>query len=146
MLRQHRTRFIDEAGYIRRAIMFVEQHEDIFYRELWPAHVTGSAWVVSPDRESVLMLHHRKLDQWFQPGGHADGDAENERAVGDTSFEFLGFDPFFVHVVWKEVACLPSMQHNVRFGDRTAECLPAFSNFVILKVNCLNHILIPLPL
>ncbi|NNL07252.1 MAG: nucleoside triphosphate hydrolase, partial [Gammaproteobacteria bacterium] len=67
LLQRHRTRFMDEAGYIRRAIAFVEEHEDIFYRELWPAHVTGSAWVVSPDRESVLMLHHRKLDQWFQP-------------------------------------------------------------------------------
>ena len=99
MLRRHRTRFMDEAGYIRRAIAFVEQHEDIFYRELWPAHVTGSAWVVSPDRESVLMLHHRKLDQWFQPGGHADGDNDVLRVALRETSEETGVDPAHIRLV-----------------------------------------------
>lgn len=36
-------------------------------------HVTGSAFVLSPDRRSALLLHHRKLDRWLQPGGHCDG-------------------------------------------------------------------------
>ena len=99
LLQQHRTRFMDEAGYIRRAIAFVEQHEDIFYRELWPAHVTGSAWVVSPDRESVLMLHHRKLDQWFQPGGHADGDNDVLRVALRETSEETGVDPAHIRLV-----------------------------------------------
>ena len=99
LLRLHRTRFMDEAGYIRRAIAFVEQHEDIFYRELWPAHVTGSAWVVSPDRESVLMLHHRKLDQWFQPGGHADGDNDVLRVALRETSEETGVDPAHIRLV-----------------------------------------------
>jgi 8-oxo-dGTP pyrophosphatase MutT (NUDIX family) len=99
LLRRHRTRFMDEAGYIRRAIDFVEQHEDIFYRELWPAHVTGSAWVVSPDRESVLMLHHRKLDQWFQPGGHADGDNDVLRVALRETSEETGVDPAHIRLV-----------------------------------------------
>ncbi len=99
LLQQHRTRFMDEAAYIRRAIMFVEEHEDIFYRELWPAHVTGSAWVVSPDRESVLMLHHRKLDQWFQPGGHADGDNDVLRVALRETSEETGLDPAHIRLI-----------------------------------------------
>lgn len=99
LLRNHSTRFIDEAAYIRRAIMFVEEHEDIFYRELWPAHVTGSAWVVSPDRESVLMLHHRKLDQWFQPGGHADGDNDVLRVALRETSEETGLDPARIRLI-----------------------------------------------
>lgn len=99
LLQRHRTRFMEEAGYIRRAIDFVEQHEDIFYRELWPAHVTGSAWVVSPDRESVLMLHHRKLDQWFQPGGHADGDNDVLRVALRETSEETGVDPAHIRLV-----------------------------------------------
>jgi 8-oxo-dGTP pyrophosphatase MutT (NUDIX family) len=39
-------------------------------------HVTGSAWIVSPDRQKVVLLHHFKLDRWLQPGGHADGDPD----------------------------------------------------------------------
>ena len=99
LLQQHRTRFMDEAGYIRRAVMFVEEHEDIFYRELWPAHVTGSAWVVSPDRESVLMLHHRKLDQWFQPGGHADGDNDVLRVALRETSEETGLDSAHIRLI-----------------------------------------------
>lgn len=88
LLSQYQTRFMDEAGFIRKALSYIEQHEDCFYRELWPAHVTGSSWVVNPARDHVMMLHHRKLGQWFQPGGHADGDADIVRvALKETSEE-----------------------------------------------------------
>jgi 8-oxo-dGTP pyrophosphatase MutT (NUDIX family) len=76
LLQRYRTPFNTEAGYVTRAKRFVEQHEDCFDSELRPAHITGSAWVVNPSRTHALMLHHRKQNQWFQPGGHADGDAD----------------------------------------------------------------------
>ena len=99
LLRQHHTRFMDEAGFVRRAIDFVENHGDCFYRELWPAHVTGSAWVISPDRERVLMMHHRKHDQWFQPGGHADGDADILRVALKETSEETGLDSSYVKLL-----------------------------------------------
>ena len=76
LLKQYQPRCLDEAGFRKRAIGFIEDHENCFERELWPAHVTGSVWVVNPSRSHVLLLHHKKLDQWFQPGGHADGDSD----------------------------------------------------------------------
>ncbi len=39
-------------------------------------HVTGSAFVLSTDRQSVLLTHHAKLDRWLQLGGHCDGIAD----------------------------------------------------------------------
>lgn len=42
-------------------------------RENLPDHLTASAVVVAPGR-GALLLHHRKLRRWFQPGGHVDGD------------------------------------------------------------------------
>ena len=30
---------------------------------------------MSPSTQSVLLIHHRKLGRWLQPGGHADGMA-----------------------------------------------------------------------
>lgn len=57
-------------------ISFVEAHPDCFERSLLQGHVTGSAWIVSPDRREVVLIHHRKLDRWFQPGGHADGNPD----------------------------------------------------------------------
>ncbi len=57
-------------------ITFVETNPDCFERSLAIGHVTGSAWIVSPDRQQVVLIHHRKLDRWFQPGGHADGNPD----------------------------------------------------------------------
>jgi len=39
-----------------------------------PCHWTASAWIVDASREMALVLFHRKLQMWLQPGGHADGD------------------------------------------------------------------------
>ena len=37
-----------------------------------PGHVTASGWVVHPDGDRVLLIHHAKLGIWVQPGGHVD--------------------------------------------------------------------------
>jgi 8-oxo-dGTP pyrophosphatase MutT (NUDIX family) len=36
-------------------------------------HLTASAWVTDETRRHVLLVNHRKLGKWLQPGGHADG-------------------------------------------------------------------------
>jgi 8-oxo-dGTP pyrophosphatase MutT (NUDIX family) len=41
-----------------------------------PGHLTGSAWILSPDRRLTLLTLHRKLGKWLQLGGHADGEAD----------------------------------------------------------------------
>ncbi|RIV19694.1 NUDIX domain-containing protein [Fibrisoma montanum] len=65
-----------ERAMVSDTITFVEQHPDCFERSLAIGHVTGSAWIVSPDGQQVVLVHHRKLDRWLQPGGHADGDPD----------------------------------------------------------------------
>ncbi|MGE5277456.1 MAG: NUDIX hydrolase [Acidobacteriota bacterium] len=35
-------------------------------------HVTASAVVASPDGRRFLLVHHRRLDRWLQPGGHVE--------------------------------------------------------------------------
>jgi 8-oxo-dGTP pyrophosphatase MutT (NUDIX family) len=37
-----------------------------------PGHFTASGFVLSPDGGSVLLVLHRKLSRWLQPGGHID--------------------------------------------------------------------------
>ncbi|PKL97396.1 MAG: NUDIX hydrolase [Gammaproteobacteria bacterium HGW-Gammaproteobacteria-7] len=60
---------------------FLESHPDVFQRSHAIGHFTGSAWLVSADGARVLLTHHRKLDRWLQPGGHADGDADLARVA-----------------------------------------------------------------
>ncbi len=78
LLRAHAARALDahEAEMTALTLAFVEAHTDCLHRSCAPGHLTGSAWVVSPDRSRVLLTHHRKLDKWLQLGGHADGDGD----------------------------------------------------------------------
>ena len=78
LLRDHAARPLDahEAAQTAEAIRFVEAHADCLRRSCAPRHLTGSAWIVSPDRTRTLLTHHHKLDKWLQLGGHADGDGD----------------------------------------------------------------------
>lgn len=66
----------NELKMRNETIEFVKTNEDCFNRELLIGHVTGSAWIVNDARTHVLLTHHRKLNQWFQPGGHCDGEPD----------------------------------------------------------------------
>lgn len=78
LLRDHAARALDahEAEMTAETIRFVAAHEDCLLRSCVPGHLTGSAWIVSPDRTKTLLTHHHKLDKWLQLGGHADGEAD----------------------------------------------------------------------
>ena len=65
-----------EAQMTKTLRQFVAAHADCFERSLLIGHITGSAWVIDYAHLSALLTHHRKLDKWLQPGGHADGDPD----------------------------------------------------------------------
>jgi 8-oxo-dGTP pyrophosphatase MutT (NUDIX family) len=102
MLNRYRTRFMDEVAYVRRAISLISQDENIFDRAR-PLHITASTWVVNPDRTLVLLLHHRKYGQWFQPGGHADGDADVLRVALRECAEETGIDSSQIKLIDPEL-------------------------------------------
>ena len=57
-------------------IDFIRENPACCERSLPIGHLTGSAWLVSNDGQRALLMHHRKLNRWLQPGGHADGNAD----------------------------------------------------------------------
>jgi len=103
LLDRHSTHFNTEAGYVARTRAFVEEQPDCFNSQLSPGHVTGSAWVVNPARDKVLLMHHRKHEQWFQPGGHADGDADILRVALRETHEETGLPNEVIRLVDGEV-------------------------------------------
>lgn len=74
-LREYAELWPNEAELASRFCKFLQSDPSIFERSHSPGHFTGSAWLLSADGARVLLMHHRKLDRWLQPGGHADGDA-----------------------------------------------------------------------
>lgn len=80
-LRAHLSEDEAEARDVARILDFVARHPDPFDRRIPEGHLTGSAFVVASDASRVLLLHHRKLDRWLQPGGHADPGEDSGEAV-----------------------------------------------------------------
>lgn len=39
-----------------------------------PVHITTSCLIFHPFRPELLLVFHKKLQEWVYPGGHADGD------------------------------------------------------------------------
>lgn len=56
-----------------RVLDLCDGEADPLDRASLPDHLTASAVVVAPGR-GALLLRHRKLGLWLQPGGHVDGD------------------------------------------------------------------------
>ena len=76
LLKDHQPLNQQESQFIKETIEFVNQNPDCFERSLLIGHITGSAWIVDKSQQFALLTHHRKLDKWFQTGGHCDGDSD----------------------------------------------------------------------
>ncbi len=76
LLENHQPFNPEETQFKLQMIEFVNQNPDCFERSLLIGHITGSAWIVDKSRKFTLLTHHRKLDKWFQTGGHCDGDSD----------------------------------------------------------------------
>ncbi|MFO0659395.1 MAG: NUDIX domain-containing protein [Polyangiaceae bacterium] len=61
-----------EAASLSRIIAHVEAGGELFARDRWDGHLTASAFIIDSTREHVLLLLHKKLGKWLQPGGHGD--------------------------------------------------------------------------
>ena len=88
----------EEAHDRDRILAFVARHERPFDRGIREGHLTGSAITVSADGSRVLLLHHRKLERWLQPGGHGDpGEATGEAVALREAFEESGIAGLALH-------------------------------------------------
>ena len=61
-LKQLLKSYIQKNPYEVNAIKmlnFFYNHDGCFKKDNLPGHFTGSAWVISPDKNKILMTHHK---------------------------------------------------------------------------------------
>lgn len=79
---QIRAGDLEHVAELRDFVLaFCAQHPDALHRSCAAAHLTASALVQDPLDGRFVVLHHRKLARWLQPGGHADGDGDLARVA-----------------------------------------------------------------
>jgi len=89
----------DAERHRRTILEFLDAHDDALHRSCRTGHLTGSALVVDDAGERVVVLLHRKLGLWLQPGGHCDGDANLAGVALREAREETGIPGLRVHPV-----------------------------------------------
>jgi len=88
-----------EAVGIKSLLQFLKASDNPYDRSNLFAHTVCDAWVVSPDRQRVLMLVHAENGHWLAPGGHADGSPDMQGAALRELLEETGIAPNQVKIL-----------------------------------------------
>lgn len=69
---------------------FINNQDDYYTRTNKVGHITGSAFIVTPDLENALLILHGKYNKWVSPGGHVDPGENSLNAASRESEEEVG--------------------------------------------------------
>jgi len=152
-LASYRASGQNDEAVLRRVLAFLEE-PDPFRRSHPVGHVTASAVVGRPTGDPFLLVFHRKLDRWLQPGGHVEPDDESvfaaalreareetgiqnfEAPIGDT---ILDLD---VHAIPAHGNDPAHFHYDVRFllttGDGRVSC-PGIAWFSLAEVGAADR-------
>lgn len=94
--RRWEPHFPERVETVARYREFVATDGTCCERSNLDRHITGSALVVSPRCDQVLLTHHAKLKKWIQLGGHCDGDHRVHLVAATEVLEESGLSAIFL--------------------------------------------------
>ncbi|MBP9764784.1 NUDIX hydrolase [Candidatus Babeliales bacterium] len=100
-----------ELSFKQRMLDFIHANPDCFERSLAQGHITASCWLQSKDGSKALLLHHMKLNNWFQLGGHCDGDSDVLAvAIKEAQEEsgIMGIEPVSISIFDIDIHTIPA--------------------------------------
>jgi 8-oxo-dGTP pyrophosphatase MutT (NUDIX family) len=132
LLQQYVERNPNEQKAANEIISFVGNHEDaeLFDRKNFTGHITASAFIINENKDSLLLLKHKFLNRWLQPGGHVDytdssliaaakREAEEETGLGANELRIVSITIFDIdnHLIPVNIKKqeLSHTHHDIRF-------------------------------
>jgi 8-oxo-dGTP pyrophosphatase MutT (NUDIX family) len=138
LLRSYDPADVGQRAVREAMLAFLAARPDGMRRSCVPGHVTASALVVDPSRDSVLLTLHPRVGAWLQLGGHCeDGDATVRdaalrEAIEESGIAGLSIDPEPIDLDVHQVTCslgVPTRHLDVRFlVTAPAGATPAISD------------------
>ncbi|PCI85132.1 MAG: hypothetical protein COB24_13910 [Hyphomicrobiales bacterium] len=77
LVSEYQTIYKGEDAYVS-SLLFnqLDDDKDMFDRKNFTGHITASGLVLNQTFDKILLINHKFLQMWLQPGGHVEGDAE----------------------------------------------------------------------
>jgi len=132
LLRQYIEQYANEQNELKEIYSFVENHygKQLFDRKNFNGHITTSAFIINENRDRLLLLKHKFLNRWLQPGGHVDStdtsliaaaqrEGEEETGLGSVNLQTVSSKIFDVdsHLIPenKKKQEFAHTHHDIRF-------------------------------
>jgi 8-oxo-dGTP pyrophosphatase MutT (NUDIX family) len=101
----------DQSDLRRDYLDYLARYPDAMTRANRGGHLTGSALIVDPSREAVLLTLHPLVGRWLQLGGHVESDdaslvdAAQREAVEEGGITGIRIDPSPLRLDRHRVRC-----------------------------------------
>lgn len=126
LLENYRSEYAEEMAYRDFMLKLLElEGENAFFRTCKVGHFTASSWLTNSTNDKFLLMHHRKLNRWLQPGGHCDGnldvlavaikEAQEETGIKDIVAVSGGVFDLDIHFIPKKKEDHTHLHFDVRF-------------------------------
>ena len=118
--------------------LLMQTPDPLSRNQFTPGHLTCTGIVIHPQRESFLLIHHRRLDRWLAPGGHVEPEDHSPRAAAarevleETELGVLPGLPFLagidVHGIPAKSAEPYHLHHDLKFALLAASATVAVTS------------------
>lgn len=117
-------RFPEEAARVAAlSLQLADDPHDPFARSNMRGHVTTSALVFDPTLRETLLIHHRVIGRWLQPGGHHEpGQTLWQSALREVAEETgVPLEILGAHPGWGQALPLDIDSHAIAANPRKGE-------------------------
>lgn len=111
LLESYSSPYIEEKFYKERMLEVINNIDNCFSRKCRIGHFTASAFLLNKEKTHALLMHHAKLDQWMQLGGHCDDDPDVLRVSIKEAQEESGIQdikPITPHIFDIDIHLIPT--------------------------------------
>lgn len=84
------SRYPAERERLRDFTAYLDENDALFDRKNFNGHITTSAIVFDPSGENILLIIHKTLNRFLQPGGHFEGDVSLAASAAREALEETG--------------------------------------------------------
>jgi len=135
------TRYPADATRLGDLRALLEMDVSLRSRQTMPGHVTASALIFAPERDSILLIHHRRLGRWLQPGGHVEAGEFPLAAARREVAEEVGLEDLEYLPAFEADPSLPLDidSHSIPANARKGEPAHMHHDFLYVMIMPANH-------